>query len=41
MSIEQIIGNRHKLVVPLWIASLVAAEQKQRRAARIESVEHP
>ena len=40
MLIEQIVGNGHRLVVPLRIAGLVAAEQKQRRAARIKRVEH-
>ena len=41
MPIEQIVGNRHKLLVPVWIAGLVAAEQKQRRAPRIKRIQHP
>jgi len=40
MLIEQIVGNGHRLVVPLRIAGLVAAEQKQRRTARVQRVEH-
>ena len=40
MLIEQIVGNGHRLFVPLRVAGLVAAEQKQRRAARIKRVEH-
>jgi len=40
MLIEQIVGNGHRLVVPLRIAGLIAAEQKQRRVARIKRVQH-
>ncbi|HMD18358.1 MAG TPA: hypothetical protein VKH18_16950 [Terriglobales bacterium] len=41
MFVEQIVGDGHEPVVPLWIARLIAAEQEQRRAARIKRVEHP
>ena len=32
--------NRHKLLIPLWVASLVAAKEKQCRAARVERIQH-
>src|SRR5438128_9768377 len=41
MLIEQIVGHRYKLLVPTRIASLVTAEQKQRRPPRIKRVQHP
>jgi hypothetical protein len=37
MPIEQIGRNRHKLFVPVGVASLVAAKQEQRRAVNSTS----
>src|ERR1700733_2237964 len=39
--VVNLIGQRHVLLVPLVVASLVTAQEQKRHAARIENVKHP
>src|SRR5437667_512765 len=38
--VKQIICYRHKALIPLWIASLVSANQENRRPSRVKSIEN-
>src|SRR5207237_4245744 len=38
--VKQIICYRHKALIPLWIASLVSANQENRRAPRVKRIEN-